>query len=317
MVPPRATAAPSATLVLIAVALMLAAAGAVAVASRLIEPNPVPELRQNGEIVAVNGALIALDPITGETVPFPVCAACRSPSWSADGSLLAYLKYVAGEPGTVVFVRVRDMASGIEREIGACGGTDYCGGIALSPDGSRVAAADGDQLVVLGVEDGSVRQSGLRNVRDVAWSPDGENLLLMGGGTLFRVTSEGEDPQLLAQWPTPPLDPPVVAPTIYAAWSPDGAQIAYVIDFRDVSDPTDIQLDYQLWLMNADGSDRRQIWDQPGCCARLWGGPTWSPDGTQIAVVIARSLWIVAADGSDATELGAISAERIAWRPVD
>lgn len=56
------------------------------------------------------------------------------------------------------------------------------------------------------------------------------------------------------------------------SWSPDGQQIAYVrtnaVGARD------------LWLMDADGTDRRRL-TRDGLVAS--GSPAWSPDGSQIA----------------------------------
>ncbi|MBI5963026.1 MAG: PD40 domain-containing protein [Chloroflexi bacterium] len=55
------------------------------------------------------------------------------------------------------------------------------------------------------------------------------------------------------------------------AWSPDGSQIAYTVKRVGVD---------QIWLMNADGSDQRQI-VRSGTDYRDYL-PTWSPDGQTI-----------------------------------
>jgi WD40-like Beta Propeller Repeat len=55
-------------------------------------------------------------------------------------------------------------------------------------------------------------------------------------------------------------------------WSPDGSRIAYA-----VSDQSDYA--WEIFTMNADGSDQRRITDYPGYDM----GPLWSPDGTMIA----------------------------------
>jgi Tol biopolymer transport system component len=51
-------------------------------------------------------------------------------------------------------------------------------------------------------------------------------------------------------------------------WSPDGALIAYSTGSA-------------LWLVNADGSNRRRIFSTPS--EGRTGYPVWSPDGTKIA----------------------------------
>ena len=75
---------------------------------------------------------------------------------------------------------------------------------------------------------------------------------------------------------------------LYATRSPDGRRIAYMSD-------------YELWLMNADGSDQRRLIE--GEARDL----TWSPDGAKIAfesqdvpgMGTDYDLWIVNADGTE------------------
>ena len=73
-------------------------------------------------------------------------------------------------------------------------------------------------------------------------------------------------------------------------WSPDGRRIAYVSD-RDV--------DWEIYLMNADGSDRRRLTRSPG----IDRAPAWSPDGNQIAFESNRNgdfdIYLIGCDGTD------------------
>jgi WD40-like Beta Propeller Repeat len=293
--------------VLAVVLLLAAAAVAAAVGARLLRPEPpAPALLPNGEIVAVrDGVLVAFDPVTHQARDLDLCTDCRLPSWSADGSLLAYV-----QGGTVV---VRDMASGTVQEVATCGGA--CTDLALSPDGGRVAFADGIVAHVRAVAGGPEVTFAPSNVEDVAWAPAGDELLLGGRNRLHRVPIDGGDPRLLVG--DADVDPR--AGPIYASWSPDGDRIAYVVDAPDPS--LAVPFDYQLWVMDTDGGNRRQVWNIPNCCVRAWGGPAWSPDGLQIGVVAASegggtyALWVVEADGSDATVVAGVSPERVAWRP--
>jgi Tol biopolymer transport system component len=74
-------------------------------------------------------------------------------------------------------------------------------------------------------------------------------------------------------------------------WSPDGASILF-------SAPPD-----DVWLMAADGADRRPLTDTTDQVTQ--NNPAWTPDGTQIVFVRWRQeggtlLNIAAADGSSA-----------------
>ncbi len=79
------------------------------------------------------------------------------------------------------------------------------------------------------------------------------------------------------------------------AWSPDGRQIAF---------ESNLDGDMEIFVMDADGSNVRQIthntlWDE---------GPAWSPDGTRLAFSrgadnLHLDIWTMNTDGSDARQL--------------
>ena len=62
----------------------------------------------------------------------------------------------------------------------------------------------------------------------------------------------------------------------------------------------------EIWVMNADGTDKVQITNTPGPVA-INGQPDWAPDGQSIAIMSTRTgnaeIFVVAADGSSATNL--------------
>lgn len=71
----------------------------------------------------------------------------------------------------------------------------------------------------------------------------------------------------------------------WARWSPDGTQIVFGSDRDGV---------FQIYVMNADGSDVRRLTNPP----KLARYPSWSPDGTQIIFRSGIDVGIIAADGS-------------------
>jgi len=92
-------------------------------------------------------------------------------------------------------------------------------------------------------------------------------------------------------------------------WSPDGAQIAFARAYPDQSFRS------ELWVMNADGTDQRQIGSTDG------GGPDWSPDGSRIAFHSDRSgdfqLYAMDPDGAGLQRLTTSGARDLwpAWSP--
>lgn len=122
-----------------------------------------------------------------------------------------------------------------------------------------------------------------------SWSTDGKSILFaIFNGTyyadIYKVDYESGQSTNLTQDD---------AQSLFASWSPDGTQIAYMSD-------------YQLWLMQADGTGKRRFIEQQ---AR---NLAWSPDGRYIAFESAPSgayedfdIWLVAADGTGLRNLSA------------
>ena len=81
-----------------------------------------------------------------------------------------------------------------------------------------------------------------------------------------------------------------------ASWSPDGQQI--VFDAGSDSEVTQ-RHDHKLYLINADGSDLRQI--TSGDTNDIT--PAWSPDGQRIVFHRNCGLWVIRPDGSEARML--------------
>lgn len=103
---------------------------------------------------------------------------------------------------------------------------------------------------------------------EASWSPDGRNIVLISnrhGGMKVHIldaasTALGAEMKQVAFGPDEDDSP---------AWSPDGKRIAFVRIHDGVSD---------IWVMNADGSDARQVTRNLGQNIH----PAWSPDGKRI-----------------------------------
>jgi len=112
------------------------------------------------------------------------------------------------------------------------------------------------------------------------WSPRMRQILYDDGNDLLRCNAAGDDVVNLTS--------ALGGHQIMGCWSPDGALIAYADD----SDG-----DYEIWVMNPDGTGHTQVtensWDD------LW--PVWSPDSRRLAFSAGdtqKDICTVNADGS-------------------
>jgi Tol biopolymer transport system component len=129
------------------------------------------------------------------------------------------------------------------------------------------------------------------------------------------------DPKLTLPVPIPPTaeNEPSLSMTrltddtgsdIGGEWSPDGARIAWVSN-RSGS--------YQIWTMNADGSDKIQITREPA----THGWPRWSPDSTRLvywrhdAAAGSHSIVTASANGNDVKTITTSDdyLDKPAWHP--
>lgn len=97
---------------------------------------------------------------------------------------------------------------------------------------------------------------------DVDVSPDGRSLAFSLLGDIYTMPITGGTPTRIAEG---------MAWEVHPRFSPDGSRIAFTSD-RGGGD--------NIWVMNTDGSDKRQITKED---FRLLNQPSWSPDGQFIA----------------------------------
>jgi Tol biopolymer transport system component len=170
---------------------------------------------------------------------------------------------------------------------------------AAVPGASRIAfSGDDGEIHVLSLPGG--RDRTVTSIRGPQFDPDGHGRLLVFRDSragvnvnddIAAIRTDGTGFRNLTRTPDANEWGPV--------WSPDGTRIAYSSDEDGVP---------QIYVMDADGSNRRRLSDG-------WGEyPSWSPDGTRIAFAASMGgttpfgdpdydVLVMDADGSDAINL--------------
>lgn len=138
--------------------------------------------------------------------------------------------------------------------------------VASSPVDPAETAADKAKWDVTAPRGATIRQIPIRTDEgtwmDVDVSPDGSTVAFALLGDIYTMPISGGTPRRIAEG---------LAWEVQPRFSPDGSRIAFTSD-RGGGD--------NIWLMNADGSDKRQVTKEK---FRLLNQPTWSPDGRFIA----------------------------------
>ena len=228
-----------------------------------------------------------------------------SPTWSADGRLLAL---TTDTNGVATVARMNPDGTG---ETPLSGGFSGVGGDrdpAWSPDGRRISywSCGGMEEGCWGIftvnSDSTPGPSCIPNVcftgegaAPTSWSPDGTKIAF---GGLSVINVDGTRRQDLLTGGSQGYDP---------NWSPNGQKIAFT-STRDGNG--------EIYVMNADGSGQTNLTNNPSQDYY----PAWSPDGTKIAFASLRDepdpsncfptpygcnweVYVMNADGSGQTNL--------------
>jgi Tol biopolymer transport system component len=221
------------------------------------------------------------------------------PGWSPDGKQIVF---VSKRDGNFEIYLMNADGTGQTRLTNSPEDDHYP---AWSPDGRKIAFSsyqDAHQDLYLINADGTgltrLTNSPDANERYPDWSPDGKTLLFssFGGAEsgIFRMDADGSNVKLV-----------MAGPLHSPKWSPDGTQIAF--------DGEPAGCKFEIYIINADGSNLRQITDHPKGCGGQNKHPGWSPDGSRIifssddrnppSEPISENIFVINIDGSGETAL--------------
>jgi dipeptidyl aminopeptidase/acylaminoacyl peptidase len=134
-------------------------------------------------------------------------------------------------------------------------------------------------IFVVDVASKQVRQlaQGIYDEHSIDWSPDGKEILFASNREpnqdeffnydVFALKVADNSIRRITATESNEYDP---------IWSPDGKRIAFRGTRRGLTDRETTMEDTHVWVMNADGSDRREI---GAVLDNRQGSPRWSPDG--------------------------------------
>ena len=155
---------------------------------------------------------------------------------------------------------------------------------------------------------------------DPTWSPDGRKIAFVGDGKIYVMNADGSGKRRL----TPTRNAaPDYRPDVGPAWSPDGRKIAFETlrhagRFACSDGHPSAGCNWEIYVMNADGSGQRRLTRDPGQDR----GATWSPDGRRLLFNRASGpkrgalpgFYVMNADGSGQRRLAAATGNAT-WSP--
>ena len=246
-----------------------------------------------------------------------------SPRWSPDGRSIAFFGRVNDSSGIAVAnadgsqLRFIAAVRGTNHVLPSVGER-----IAWSPDGKRLAFisstsgpeidANGDPMVITRYSYKPTASEGLTRFNDnrrlhifvadmatrhvtqlttgdyyehsIEWSPSGAEIMF--------VSNHGADPDRVFNYDVFAVNVTsgaqrqitrTASPEYQPVWSPDGRRIAYLGTKRSLTSSETTMEDTHVWVMNADGSNRKEVGASVDNRQRA---PRWSRDGTALYTVV-------------------------------
>jgi dipeptidyl aminopeptidase/acylaminoacyl peptidase len=211
--------------------------------------------------------------LAGTNSPLPGTG--KEVAWSPDGKQIAFISSTPGEAA--------GEASGdpmvITRYLYK---PDYGEGMTRFNDNQRL------HIFVVDIASKQVRQltQGNYDEHSIDWSPDGKQLVFASNHEpnqdeffnydLFTLQLADNSIHRLTATENCEYDP---------LWSPDGKSIVYLGTRRGLTDRETTMEDTHVWIMNADGSNRREI---GGVIDNRQGTPQWARDGSAVYFTVAE-----------------------------